>query len=335
MTEKIENFISKMIDGSESREDLIHYQNEFKKFVSLPKISEIYKSTEMSWKQLLKPILKEGSDPHNLILIDSIITEEQFWKGVMDLTETKNTSVVSESFIKILQNSHVAKPPLLHLREFRERIDVILNARLKSTYMNELKGMKSEELEKTKDLIKNEMKEILSVEFMHALGGPELLGVVWNQFNPSKSLAEANSMEIALFLQSQMNQKEEVIFIPTSKIVKINSVPKTSLNTKNYEKKEWKNKNENKNINNNNSFKPNKPQQQQQQHHQQKPKNILLQKRKGEEKGNGDDCDVCLKAGKLKAAVTHSTSQHDANYVNKNWGEKKQKVETKNQKKGV
>ncbi len=103
----------------------------------------------MSWKQLLKPILKEGSDPHNHILIDSIITEEQFWKGVMDLTETKNT--------------------------------------------------------------KNEVKEILSIEFLHALGGPEFLGVVWSQFNPSKSLAEADSMEIALFLQSQMNQREQVI----------------------------------------------------------------------------------------------------------------------------
>src|SRR5690348_762098 len=143
----------------------------------------------------------------------------------MDLTETKNTSVVSESLIKILQNSHVAKPPLLHLREFREKIDIILNARLKSTYMNELKGWKSEELEKTKDLIKNEMKEI----FMHALGGPELLGVVWNQFNPSKSLAEANSMEIALFLQSQMNQREQIIFVPTSKIVKINAISKTPV----------------------------------------------------------------------------------------------------------
>ncbi len=332
MTEKIENFISKMIDGSESREDLIHYQNEFKKFTSLPKISEIYKSTEGSWKQLLKPILKEGSDPHNLILIDSIITEEQFWKGVMDLTETKNTSVVSESFIKILQNSHVAKPPLLHLREFREKVDIILNQRLKSTYMNELKGLKNEELGKTKDLMKEEVKEILSIEFLHALGGPELLGVVWSQFNPSKSLAEADSMEIALFLQSQMNQREQVIFVPTSKIVKINTVPKTpvsEMKIKNHEQREWKNKNE-KNNNKNNSFKPNKPQQQQ--HHQQKPKNILLQKRKVEEKGNGDDCDVCLKAGKLKAAVTHSTSQHDANYVNKNWGEKKQKVETKNQK---
>ncbi len=93
MTEKIENFISKMIDGSESREDLIHYQNEFKKFISLPKISEIYKSTEGSWKQLLKPILKEGSDPHNLIQIDSIVNEEDFWKGVMDLTESEEWRV--------------------------------------------------------------------------------------------------------------------------------------------------------------------------------------------------------------------------------------------------
>ncbi len=334
MTEKIENFISKMIDGSESREDLIHYQNEFKKFTSLPKISEIYKSTEGSWKQLLKPILKEGSDPHNLILIDSIITEEQFWKGVMDLTETKNTSVVSESFIKILQNSHVPKPPLLHLREFRERIDVILNARLKSTYMNELKGWKSEELEKTKDLMRNEIKEILSIEFMHALGGPELLGVVWNQFNPSKGLAEADSMEIALFLQNQMNQREQIIFVPTSRIVKINVVPKTpvsEMKIKNHEQREWKNKNE-RNNNNNNSFnnKPNKPQQQQ--HHQQKPKSVLLQKRKVEEKTNDGGCDTCLKAGKAKAAATHSTAQHDVNYHNKNWGEKKQKVETKNQK---
>ena len=74
-------------------------------------VPNLYKSTEMSWKQLLKPILKEGSDPHNLILIDSIITEEQFWKGVMDLTETKSTSVVSESFLRyykiiIIQNHH-------------------------------------------------------------------------------------------------------------------------------------------------------------------------------------------------------------------------------------
>ena len=101
MSDKIENFITKLIDGSESREDLTHFQNEFKKYVALPKITEIYKSTVGSWKQLLKPTLKEGSDPYNLILIDSIVTEEQFWEGIRDLTEAKSTSVVSESFIKI------------------------------------------------------------------------------------------------------------------------------------------------------------------------------------------------------------------------------------------
>ncbi len=35
MSDKIENFITKMTDGSESREDLIHFQNEFKKYCSL------------------------------------------------------------------------------------------------------------------------------------------------------------------------------------------------------------------------------------------------------------------------------------------------------------
>jgi hypothetical protein len=120
MTEKIENFISKMIDGKESREDLIHYQNEFKKFVTLPKNSEIYRSSVVGWKQLLKPILKEGSDPHNLILIDSIIIEEEFWKDVMELTESRHTSVVSESLLRVLQDHHIPKQPLQHLREFRE-----------------------------------------------------------------------------------------------------------------------------------------------------------------------------------------------------------------------
>ncbi len=38
------------------------------------------------------------------------------------------------------------------------------------TYLNQLKVKEMGELEKTKDLIKNEVKEILSVEFMHALG---------------------------------------------------------------------------------------------------------------------------------------------------------------------
>ena len=84
----IVSFITKMIDGSESREDLIHYQVEFKKYLSLPKVLEIYKSNYLAWKQLLKPVLKEGSDPHSLILLDSILTEEDFWKCVMALVQT-------------------------------------------------------------------------------------------------------------------------------------------------------------------------------------------------------------------------------------------------------
>ena len=79
-------------------------------------------------------------------------------------------------------------------------------------------------------------------------------------------------------------------------------------------------------INNNNSFKTNKPQQQ---HQQQKPKHSLIQKRKVEEKVNDGGCEICLKAGKEKAAATHSTTQHDSSYVNKKWGDKKQKVESK------
>ncbi len=334
MSDKIENYITKLIDGSESREDLTHFQNEFKKYVTLPKIAEIYKSTVGSWKQLLKPILK-GSDPYNLILIDSIVTEEQFWEGIRDLTEAKSTSVVSESFIKILQQHHVLKPPLVHLREFRERIDVILDARLKMTYINQLIVNEEEEWRKTKDLVKNEIKEILSVEFMHALGGQELLGVVWNQFNPAKSLAEANSMEIALFLQNQMNQRNQNICIPVAKMVNIISTykPNNSSDAQkaNYEKREVGNKNEknyNNNNNNNNSFKPQQQTKSPQQQQQQKPKNVLIQKRKVEEK-TGDGCETCLKAGKTKAAATHSTTQHDSSYVNKKWGDKKQKVESK------
>jgi hypothetical protein len=320
MTEKIENFISKMIDGKESREDLIHYQNEFRKYVTLPKNTEIYKSSDVGWKQLLKPILKEGSDPHNLILIDSIITEEEFWKGVMDLTESKHASVVSENFLRILQDHHIPKQPLHHLREFREKADIILNARLKAPYLNDIKKWNDGELEKTKDLMKNEMKEILSIEFMHSLGGSELLGVVWNQFNPSKSLADASSMEIALFLQATMNQREQLIFVPPTKVNKVNVISKTPLSDLNikvqHEKKEWKNNNEN--SKNKQSFKP--------QQHQQKQ---LSPKKKVEEKKGDGGCEICMKAGKAKAAATHLTSQHDNGYVNKKWGEKKQKVETK------
>ena len=350
MTDKIESYIQKMIDGSESREDLIHYQNEFKKYCALPKVTEIYKSTDTSWKQLLKPILKEGSDAFNLIQIDSILKEEDFWKGVMDLTESKHTSVVSESLLRILQDHHNAKPPLQHLKEFRDRIDAILNARLKAIYLNNLEGLNGEELddiykrEKVKDSIKNEIKEIFSIEFMHSLGGPELLGVVWNQFNPTKSLAEANSMEIAIFLQSQMNHREQMIFVPTSRIAKNNVVAKTPISEmkiKSHDQKEreWKNKNEriinnnnnNINNNNNNSFRnrpqPQQQQQQQQNQQQQKPKHILLQKRKVEEEKVNEGCEICLKAGKKQAAATHTTAQHDVNYVGRTW--KRPRVESK------
>ena len=78
--------------------------------------------------------------------------------------------------------------------------------------MNDLKEWRGNELEETKDLMKDEIKEILSVEFMHALGGTELLGTVWNQYHPSTGLAEADSKEIAIFLQSQMTQREQIIF---------------------------------------------------------------------------------------------------------------------------
>src|SRR5690606_13162515 len=134
---------------------------------------------------------------------------------------------VSENLLRILQDHHVPKQPLQHLREFRERLDIIMNARLKSTYMNEMKKWEEGELEKAKEMIRNEIKEILSIEFMHALGGPELLGVVWNQFNPCKSLADANSMEIALFLQSIMNQREQMIFVPPVKANKVNVLSRT------------------------------------------------------------------------------------------------------------
>ena len=252
MTDKIENYIPKMIDGSESREDLIHFQNEFKKYCSLSKISEIYKSTETSWKQLLKPILKEGSDAHNLIQIDSIVNEEDFWKGVMDLTESKHTSVVSESFMRILQDHHNPQPPLEHIRKFRDRIDVILNNRLKATYLDNLKVWREGELEMLKDSVKMEVKESLAVEFIHALGGPELLGVTWNQFKPNRSLAEASSMEIALYLQGIMNQREQIIFVPPTKLNKTNVLSKTPVNDtkiKHHDQREWKNKNEKSNNN--------------------------------------------------------------------------------------
>ncbi len=139
-------------------------------------------------------------------------------------------------------------------------------------------------------------------------------------------------MEIALFLQSQMNQREQVIFVPTSKIVKINAVPRTPVSEikyKNHEQREWKNKNKNEKNNNNNNNNSFKPQQQTQNQQQQRPKHVLIQKRKVEEKAVDGSCEICLKAGKEKAAFTHSTTQHDSSYVNKKWGEKKQKVESK------
>ena len=85
-------------------------------------------------------------------------------------------------------------------------------------------------------------------------------------------------MEIALYLTSMMNLREQTIFVPPTKVNCGNLVPKNPVNEnkKQFHEQQWdwkgRNKNEriinnnNNNINNNNynSFK-NRPQQQQQQ----------------------------------------------------------------------
>jgi hypothetical protein len=322
MSETIQTYITRQIDGKESSEDLLHYQKQFNNFVKLPKNVEVYK-VEGGWKQLLRPVVKTGSDPANLLAVEDL-KEEDFWKYLNNLRESANTSVVSENFKNIIQESHVSKTPLEHLNYFQKHISIIMDNRIKFNYLNELTKRLTEgqiELDEFQRLLKKEIllevKTALTLEHQHAVGGKELLSTRWAQNNNGRTLEKSTPFDLTISMQSMCNLSGEVVAVPykkgdtkhTRKITEKNSDDKDNLE---------------KNISEVKDKKPFIPK------HALIVRKPSLDERNQKEKKVG--CQICINSGKMKAALTHTTQNHDNNY-SKKWEEKnpqnlkKQKVE--------
>ncbi len=329
MSETIQTYITKMIDGSESREDITHFQNQFKAFVKLPKNDAIYRS-EGGWRQLLKPVIKPNSHVESLLKVTTI-SEEGFWKAVTQLKEATHTTVVSENGKNLLLESQVFKSPLEHYNTTNEKLGIILENRVKLQYLDELNlnmDYPDQYIKELKRKVVDEVREAFLVEMMHTIGGPELLGTLWNMKQTNgKTLEKSSSFDIAMFLQGNSNG---MIATPIRKdmqhkVVKYSSATETERSDKKSDevkkvrdKDPWTNKSNNKGLNNPMFTNPNK-------------RAVDAKEKRVDEKKNVNGCEICLKEGKTKAAATHSTKNHDYSYAarkNEDFQQKKkQKVE--------
>jgi hypothetical protein len=325
MSDTIQTYITKMIDGNESREDIIHYQSQFKIFVKLPKQASIYE-TEGGWKQIIKPVIKPNSEIESLLKV-ARLKEEDFWKSLTQLKEATHTSVVSELCKNIIQESHLYKFPLDHYNTCEEKLSIMLNNKIKLKSLDDIK-INSDNPDsirkKLKEELINEVKDAFLAEYMHAIGGPELLGTVWNIKQTSgKTLVDSNPFEIAMFLQSNAGKiacpmKKEHHYIIQGKTVEKEVISEKKPDNPIPEKGKKKKFGSHVLIHN-----PNK-------------KQVDAVEKTEDKRQNQNGCQICTKNGKLKAAATHSTKNHDESYVQRRTEEfqknKKQKLE-ENQKK--
>lgn len=348
MSEPITQFITEKLDGNQKASVVSHYRRQFAEFVKQPKYKAIYE-TLGGWKQLLRPVVKVGSTASELLDFEGL-TEEAFWSSLVVMETESHSSVVSDLFLEIVQDSHKALTPLAHVNLFKEKMSLIQQKFLDYTAFDlsnwvprdlnpELEDYreKAEEARIGKIMnIQNTITGVMAQEFLHALGGSEILTQEWNK-TQTMSLQEANDFEIARWLQTYCTRKGVDMYIPRQTGDKKNTVPKTIV----VEKEERENESKKKiqppkgkyekypynNNSNSNKRKVDdyKPQSQYQEDTSKKKKVVKV------------PCKKCIEQGRESASVTHEVKDHKdflpyAEYKAKK-AEEKEKEKARNQKK--
>jgi hypothetical protein len=241
--------------------------------------------------------------------------------------------------------------PMAHYNNFEEKLSLILKNRLTSSKW-EFDGWipsdrNSEDLltlERARNNLKIELlsdiREALAIEFIHALGGSEILNVDWNKSQSGKTLQESNAFDIALWLQTYCTKQNVDIFIPRNHLDKRNTVPKinTVVDSDGGKPKTVENNNtpvKAQNNSNNKSggsaskFRKDFNQPKRKATDEGFPSNVVQAEKKAK-KG----CQKCLDAGKLNAAKSHETSEHVDGHISKVWSkDQREKEKEKNSKK--
>jgi hypothetical protein len=347
MAEKIRDYIQRPIDGTESKETLLHYRESFNTFVRNTSNAKSY-NKDNNWKVFLIPALKPGSPPFELINIDDI-TQDYWWEEVHNMSESSRSNgsaVVSDIFAKMVRDAIRPGSVYHHQREFGDGVKLMFEKRVKlnslNKFANHCDGLTPDQLNDLKKEITKEFKNALEIEFLHALGGPQVLGPAWNQNNSGKKLEDAGSLEIASFMNREsMTENIHYAIPPDWGETHVWKIRETDGKKDNWDGR--------KNSNNNNSNQQKIPTNNHNQQPKKKVKHVLLDKGTQQKPIVVDEkpgCQKCVKAGKpQKVALTHSTAEHKDDYGqakrkveqepnnnNNNGGNKKQKVD-QNQKK--
>src|SRR5689334_22308491 len=112
MTDKINTYITKLIDGTETRDVLLHYREQFELYVQTPNVAKSY-NKEKNWKVFIKPAVKKDSPPDQLLENDWV-TQERWWEDVARMREFSKTSIVSDTFHRMVKQATSPETPYSH-----------------------------------------------------------------------------------------------------------------------------------------------------------------------------------------------------------------------------
>jgi hypothetical protein len=318
--DKIKTFIPKEIDGTESRETLLHYREGFDNYVSNSTNTKTY-NKDTNWRVFLKPALKQGSPPDRLIDLD-MYSQDEWWKEVEDMSaaiRNNRGAAVSDVFLKWVNNTIEPNDVFTHIKNFQEGLKIMVGNRIKLTCLDKRKDKakwSDQDLQAVKEETIQEFMNGLELEFLHALGGPHFLGQVWCQENSGLKIENADSKATIRFLNTVAMAKSIQYSLPIRGDIG-HSWSHADVQQYLAEKDGGKVvPNDNKPQQLQQQQQQPKPQQQQQQKQQQMlPKNVLIDrgatKNNPVEKNRLPFCKKCKEAGKGERAYnSHKTSEH-------------------------
>ncbi len=297
---------------------------------------------------MIRPVIERRSSAKDTLNVKEI-TEKKFWDSLQLLGEKSHTSVVSETLLGLIQDSHRAMTPMAHYNNFEEKLSLILKNRLTSSKWefdgwipNERNVDDQVTIERARNNLKiellNDIREALAVEYIHAIGGSEILNVDWNKSQSGKTLQESNAFDIALWLQTYCNKQNVDIYIPRNHLDKKNTVPRVTVVDVEVGKPKANDNNTPVKAQNNPSNKGGGSASKFRKDYNQPKRKAVdegfpsngAQAEKKAKKG----CQKCLDAGKLNAAKSHETSEHVDGHISKVWSkDQREKEKEKNSKK--
>jgi hypothetical protein len=129
MTDKVNTYITQLIDGTETRELLLHYRERFELYVRNSNNTKSY-DRKKNWKVFLKPAIKPNSPPDQL-LDNDWVDQDEWWEEVARMRESSKTSVVSDTLLQMVMQAIQPDTPYSHTRKFGEGMKLILEKRIK------------------------------------------------------------------------------------------------------------------------------------------------------------------------------------------------------------